>query len=283
MDNTGRRATIVGIGSNALLFFFKFLAGIMTGSLAIFSDALNSLSDTAYSVAVFMAVRVSQQKPDEDHPFGHRRAEPVAALLVAILSGILGFELIKEGLGGVLAPQAHLFSLLGVAVLLGSMTIKAGMWLYFKRTAKRMGSPAISASSVDSRNDVLISLVALLGFSGPALGMPNLDFYAGIVIGGFIIWSGYKIGEENIGYLMGKSPGKEVLDEIRRKAKKVDGVGGIHDIRAHYVGDRIHVHIHAEVDGKLRTEEAHRIGKRVEGAVESSPLVNEAFVHVDPR
>ncbi len=283
MTNPGRQATVMGIAANSGLFALKFLAGMMTGSLALLSDSLNSFADTAYSVAVFIAVGVSHQKPDKEHPFGHHRAEPVAALIIAILAGILGFEIIKEGFMGLFASQAHIFSIFGITALLTSMAVKSGMWAYFKRVAKRLDSPAISASSVDSRNDVLVSLVALLGFSGPAMGLPNLDFYASILIGAFIIWSGYEIGSKNIDYLMGSSPGSKKLKEIREKVESIEGVLGIHDTRAHFVGNYLHVQIHIEVDKDLHTDKAHEIGKRVETAVEGIPSVDKAFVHIDPK
>ncbi len=283
MTNPGRRATIIGIIFNTFLFIIKFLGGLLTGSLAMFSDALNSFSDTVYSVAVFIAVKISHKKADEGHPFGHHRAEPIAALLISILAGILGFEIIKEGLMGLIATRFHIFNLFGIAILLVSMGVKAGMWLYLGRIAARIGSPALHASSVDSRNDILISSVALLGFSGPALGFTNLDCYAAILIGLFVIRSGYRIGAENIDYLMGKSPNKELLDEIYRKVTGINGVLGIHELRAHYVGNYIHVQVHVEVDKTCNMEDAHEIGKKVETLVKEIPFVDDVFIHIDPK
>jgi len=283
MTNPGREATLIGIAANALLFTIKLFGGLITGSLALMSDALNSFSDTAYSVAVFIAVRVSHQKADKDHPFGHHRAEPVAGLLIAILAGIIGFEIIKEGAMGLMLDAHHIFSLLGVGILLASMSIKAFMWLYFRNVARRIRSPAIHASAIDSRNDILISLVALFGFSAPILGFAHMDSYAGMLIGLFIIWSGYRIGVENIDYLMGKAPRKEILDEIYKRASKVQGVRGVHDVRAHYVGNYLHVQVHIEVDKDLHTDVAHAIGKGVQKSVEGMPSVDNAFIHIDPR
>jgi cation diffusion facilitator family transporter len=282
MTNPGKKATLIGIAANAFLFCIKMFAGLLSGSLALISDAINSLSDTIYSIAVFIAVKVSHKSADKEHPFGHHRAEPVAGLMIAILMGIVGFEIVKAGSMGLTAPAVNTFTLFGVFILLITMALKAGMWFYFKRTAKRINSPAIAASSVDSRNDILISFTTLLGISGAYLGVPHLDSYAAILIGLFIIWSGYRIGAENIDYLMGKTPEESVIREIEKCAKGVRGVLGIHDVRAHYVGNFIHVEVHVEVDKDLHTDKAHAICTKAKTAVEGVPSVDKAFIHIDP-
>jgi cation diffusion facilitator family transporter len=283
MDSHARRATILGIAANAFLFIIKAFAGLSSGSLAIISDAVNSFSDTVYSIAIFVAVKVSSRKADASHPFGHHRAEPVAGLLIAILAGILGFEIIKMGLLGLFGSAEPIFNLFGAAVLMVSMATKAGMWFYFKKISSQINSPAIYASAIDSRNDILISFTALLGFSGAVIGIAHLDCYAGILIGLFIIRSGYKIGIENIDYLMGKSPDGSFIESVRKKAGSVTGVTGVHDIRAHYVGNYIHVQIHIEVDKRMDMQKAHDIGKKVEELVEKMPAVDNAFIHLYPR
>ena len=283
MDNHGRRATLIGILANAFLFVIKFTAGMLSGSLALISDALNSFSDTIYSIAIFIAVRLSNKNADEDHPFGHHRAEPVAGLIIAILAGIIGFEIVKEGIFGLMNPQQMEFTSLGVVVLLVSMGLKTGMWIYFKKIAKRINSPALQAAAIDSRNDILISFTALFGVVGPLFGIFSFDYYAGILIGLFIIWSGYDIGKENIDYLMGKAPSKEIVDEICKRACSVKGVMGFNDVRAHYVGNYLHVEVHIEVPKDMHTKTSHDIGKAVQKLVEDMPSVDKAFVHIDPK
>jgi len=284
MKDQARNATLVGIAGNAFLFVLKFVTGILTGSLAIFSDAINSFSDMIYSIAVYIAVKVSHKKADKDHPFGHHRAEPVAGMLIAIVTGILGFEIIKTGVMGLIEGQSvYAFTSFGAIILLACMAIKTGMWFYFKSVSNRINSPAIQASSIDSRNDVLISFSALIGISGPLVGINNLDYFVAIFIGLFVIRSAYRIGIENVDYLMGKTPDKEIMDEICKKVCSVDGVLGVHEPRAHYVGNYIQVQVHVEVDHKLHTDKAHAIGKKVQNLIEAMPSVDTAFIHIDPR
>ena len=145
-----------------------------------------------------------------------------------------------------------------------------------------MHSPAIVASGVDSRNDVFVSITALIGVFCSVLGYNIFDEIAAIGISFFIFHTGYSIGMENIDYLMGKAPSKEYITLITDTARKIKGVKGTNDVLAHYVGNFIHIEIHIEVDKDLTTEESHDIGKDVQRAVENIPLVDKAFIHIDP-
>jgi len=283
MAKVGRNATLFNIAANLTLFVLKFAGSILSGSLALMSDAVNSFSDTVYSIAVFIAVKTSHKKADADHPFGHHRAEPVASLLVAMLAGVLGAQIIKSGIDGLMAPQFKVFSLIAVGILLFTMGLKTVMWRYFRSVAKKIKSPALKAASIDCRNDVLVSSIALLGVFAPLLGFQNLDYWAAIVIGLLIIRSGYQIGTENMDYLMGKTPEKGVLDEIKRRALSIKGINGVHEIKAHYVGNFIHVQVHVEVSKDMTSKDAHDVGNQVRAKIEEMPGVDRAFIHVDPR
>lgn len=283
MTNLGKKATSFNIAANFTLFVLKFTGSIISGSLALMSDAVNSFSDTVYSIAIFIAVKTSHKRADADHPFGHHRAEPVASLLVAMLAGVLGAQIITTGINGLMAPQIKVFSLIAVGILLFTMCLKTIMWRYFSSVAKRIKSPALKAASIDCRNDILVSSIALLGVFAPLISFQNLDYWAAIVIGFLIIRSGYQIGTENVDYLMGKTPEKDVLDEIRRRVLSIKGVNGVHEIKAHYVGNFIHVQVHIEVSKDLTFTGAHDIGNLVRTRVEEIPGIDKAFIHVDPR
>jgi cation diffusion facilitator family transporter len=283
MTQEGTKATLFNIAANAFLFAIKFIGFSVSGSLALMSDAINSFSDTVYSVAIFMAVRLSGKDADSDHPFGHHRAEPVASLLIALLAGILGFEIIKTAVESLMSPEVRTFSIVAVAVLAVTIGLKAAMAVYFRTVANRIRSPALKATSIDCRNDVLVSSVALLGVLSLYAGVQNIDSYAAIFIGLVIMRSGYKIGAENIDYLMGKSPPQDILEEIQERAKGVKGLKGVHDIKAHYVGNYLHVQVHIEVDRAMSTQKSHDLGKKVQAAIEEMPAVDQAFVHIDPR
>lgn len=273
------RLTVTGVVTAVLLFVLKLGAGLSSGSIAVISDALNSLFDIFTYTAMHISVRIQNRQPDDDHHFGHRRAEPLAGLLIAIFAGILGATLLKDALVSLfLPPQPIVFSLMPVVVLLFSIAVKSVLaWLY-RGEARSARSPALHAGYIDSRNDVTASTVALIGFW---IG-GTFDSIAAGIIGGWILYSGVRVGLENIGYLMGKAPSTDVLTTLHREAASVQGVLGAHDLRAHYVGDRVHVEIHIEVDERLSARQAHDIAVIVQYRLERVHSVQTAFVHVDP-
>ena len=275
------KTTIFGLIGNTFLFVIKLIAGAMTNSIAVISDAVNSFTDIIASVAVYISVKVGRSRADAGHPFGHRRAEPIAGLIIAIFAGILAFEILKNSIGRLIIRETNVIGSIAIIVLVATIWIKIFMALHMRKIGKRADSPAILASAVDSFNDVYISAVALVGVLGTNLGFWYLDSAAGIVISLYIFYSGYKIGKQNIDYLMGSAPSKENLDKIKAAAKAVKGVIAIHDVKAHYVGNFVHVEVHIEVDKKLNVKKAHAIGKNVEEALLALHYVDDAFIHID--
>lgn len=273
------RLTVIGVVTSVIFCALKFITGLVSGSIAIISDALNSLLDIVTYTAVFISVRIQERQPDADHHFGHRRAEPLAGLLVAIFATILGSTLIKDAIVSLFVePHTPEFSLSPVVILLLSIGTKMVLAKRYAEESRNTGSPAMYASYIDSRNDVLASSIALVGF---VIGRP-IDDIAALLIGMWIIYSGGRIGMENLGYLMGVAPSDELLLEIRKTAAATPAVLGLNELRAHYVGDKLHVEIHIELDDTLSLREAHDIGVDVQSRLEALPEVQSAFVHIDP-
>jgi cation diffusion facilitator family transporter len=277
------RATLVGIGANVALFGIKAAATSLSDSLTIFSETLNSLSDVVASIAILIFVRWAWKNPDEDHPFGHRRAEPVAGLLVAIFIGILGFEVCRSALVRLVETGGP--SRIGawpIGALIVTAISKSVMAIYFYRRAKQLHSPAFRATAVDCRNDVIISLQGLLAVVLAQYSLPVLDTIAALLIGGYILYSAHLVGMENMNYLMGKAPDSDMLRDIHRVADDVAGVVEVDDIKGHYVGTFIHVELTARVLGHVSTHESHDIAEGVRHAVEQLGMVDRAFVHIEP-
>jgi len=278
----GRTATIIGLIGNTFLFVIKLVVGIMSNSLALLSDAFNSLTDIISALFIFIAVRISSKKPDRDHPFGHRRAEPIAGLIVAVLAGILAFEILKEGILNLFHTRETTVGPLAIIVLAVTIIIKVFMARYFRRVGKEIRSPAISASAIDSQNDILVSVVALVGVLGAMAGLMYLDSIAALLIALWIFKSGFEIGKENIDYLMGRSPDSEMINNVKKRARSIKGVLALNDVRAHYVGNFIHAEVHINLDRKMTTGKAHGIAKKVQGRIEEMENVDRAFIHIDP-
>jgi cation diffusion facilitator family transporter len=276
-----RRITVVALLVNAGLFAIKMWGFSMSRSVALFSDAMNSLLDIASSSAVLVSVRVARKAPDREHPFGHARAEPIAGFVIAVIACVLAVEVIQESIVKFLFPHDHeindwLFGILGVAIL-----TKLLLSYWQRKVGVRERSPALVASAVDSRNDVLSSFAALVGISGAALGFQQADEIAGLVVGVLILWSGVQIIRENLDYLLGRSPSDTTLAEVRNRVDGVDGVEGIRFCRGHYVGNELHFEIIIACRGDISTKESSDIADRVRMAAESHPDAGVAFVHVD--
>jgi cation diffusion facilitator family transporter len=276
------KVSIIGVFLNLVLFVLKFVIGLLSNSLALMSDAFNSLGDIISYTGIHFAVKIGHKKPDEDHPFGHTRAEPLAGFVVSIFTLLLAVEVFRSAISGFFSPRTYSYEIYAIIVLVFTMIVKSFMAFYYNKVSKEENSPALKAGSVDSRNDILVSGVALAGVIGPWIGFSILDVIAALLISLFIFYSAYKIGRENVDYLMGKSASIENIDEIRKAAKKVKGVKGVHDLKAHYVGNYLHLEIHVSVNEDISTRASHRIGKEVQFVIERLPYVDKAFVHIDP-
>ena len=277
------RATLVGMGANFALLVLKAAATSLSDSLTIFSEMLNSLADLVAALVVLLCVRWAWQVPDEDHPFGHRRAEPVAGLLVAIFTGILGFEVCRTAVLHLwsASPPASIGPYPIVALCITAVA-KFGMAGYFRRRARQLNSPAFRATAVDCRNDVLVASQGLIAVILAQYELPVLDTIAAFLVGGYILYTAHSVGMENIDYLMGKAPDPDLLRKVRASAEGVSGVLAVDEIRGHYVGTFIHVELTVQVDGAISTTASHELAEAVRTAVEQLDVVDRAFVHIEP-
>lgn len=277
------RASLVAIGANGFLLALKATATGLSDSLTIFSETLNSLADVVSAIVIVLCVRWAWERADESHPFGHQRAEPIAGLVVAILTGILGFEVCRTAVvdlwRGELPQRIGPYPIVALCITAG---LKSWLAVYFHRRGKLLDSPAFRATAVDCRNDVLVSLQGLVAVVVAELRLPLLDTVAAILVGIYILYSGHRIGMENLDYLMGRAPDQELLERIRAAAQAVAGVQKVDDIKAHYVGTFIHVELTAQVDGMLSTAESHDVCEAAQAAVEAIGAVDRAFVHISP-
>lgn len=277
-----KRATDIALGINIFLFVIKALVGILSNSIAVISEALNSFTDILVSIGIKVAVKISRDKPDQKHQFGHNAAQPIAAFILSVFAFVVGINIIEESIKRLIEPQKINAIPEVYVVLIITMITKTLLNRYQIKISKIYGSPAIRAASVDSINDVLASFIALLGVIGASYNLDYFDSIAGIMVAMFIFKSGYEVGRENIDYLMGRSANKEFEKIIREKTMSIEGVKGINDLRSHYVGNKFHIEIHIEVDKNISTLVSHNIGNKVRYALEEIDDIQKVFVHVDP-
>jgi cation diffusion facilitator family transporter len=277
-----RQAVLIAVAGNGLLAVAKGAAAWFSSSSALMSDAANSLSDVLYSLLMAAGLYMAQQPPDESHPQGHSRFEPLVSLLVAAAMIAAGFAAMREG---VLRFRAGAMAIeLGwpTVVLVGSGLVKVVMYLLVERIGRLVHSPAIHASARDNLSDVLTSAAALLGVWGSHFVSPLLDPVAGVVVSLWIFRAAWEISWENLGYLTGRCASPELTAQIVAAASGVPGVIDVHQVIADHVGPQVRVDMHIDVDGDMTLHHAHAIADQVQAQVEALPAVDLAFVHVEP-
>lgn len=280
---SAKRGIWIGLAANGFLLALKALASGLSDSLAIFSETLNSLSDFVGAIVVLIFVQWAHRTTDKNHPFGHERAEPIAGLTLAIFTAILGFEVVRSAvLGLALGTTPSHIGWFPVLALVIAGVVKGSLAGYFRKLGQSLNSPAFRASAVDCRNDVLVASQAILGLLLAQANLGIFDRVAALAVGVYILYSGYRVGIENIDFLMGKAPDEGLCERIRRAADGVPFVHEVGDLRAHYVGTQVHVELTIRVGGEMSTADSHDVAEEVRACVESIPGVARAFVHVEP-
>ena len=272
----------VGIGLNLVLFAFKFLAGLLSGSIAITADAMNNLSDAGSSLVTLLGFRLAGQKPDPHHPFGHGRIEYLSGLAVSVFILFMGFELGKSSLGKILHPSAVVSSPLVVLILCVSIAVKLYMWYYNRAIGKRLNSAAMEATAADSFNDSLATAAVLFAtLVGHFTGV-MIDGWCGALVALFILWSGVNAARDTIDPLLGTPPTAEFVDSVEHLVKSYPDILGIHDLIVHDYGPgRCMVSLHAEVDAGGDVLVLHDEIDNIERHIQTE-LHCQAVIHMDP-
>ena len=281
---TIRTVGVVVLSANIGLAVAKGLVWQQTGSLAVGSEALNSLTDVGYSLVILAGLYLTTQPPDFEHPHGHERIEPLVSLFVALAIFATGGIIIWQAARAVLTGEiAIAMGPWAIVVLAGAGIVKYGLYRYCLAIDMEWDSPAVRATGIDSRNDVLTAGAALVGVLGARAGFPLLDPLAAVVVAIGIIYSGWDIVAKNVDYLVGRRPPDTLHREIVGRALEHPDVEGVHDVIAHYVGPQIDVSLHVEVEGERTLTEAHEIESRVIESIRSLDGIDDVFVHVDPK
>ena len=269
---------------NVALALVKGGAWLATGSLAVESETVNSAADSVYSLVTVAGLYLTTRPPDFEHPHGHERIEPFVGLFVALgifaAGGTVLYQAVTSLLSGSVAVSRGPTA---VAVLVVAAVTKYGLYRYVLAAGAEHDSPALTATALDNRNDILTASAAIVGVLGAAAGFPVLDPLAAVVVAVGILYTGIAVVRDNVRYLLGRAPPEALRTEILRRALDHPDVEGAHDVIAHYVGPEIDVSLHIEVQGDRTLLEAHEIETAVIDAIRELPEVDDVFVHVDPR
>jgi len=253
---------------------------LLDSQLALAQGA-DSLFDVATAGLMLWAVRLAQEPPDADHPFGHHRAEPIAGLVAAVMAGVLSIEVARSAAAALWLGREPTLELWLVWVFLAKIAAKVFIGLGARAAGRRHHSPAMEALAVDARNDVIVSSIAVVGFFAARVGWPALDAWLALPAAVMIGFAGYELAANNIRLLMGEAPDPARMRELESLARGVPGVRDAHDIRAQFLGTHLQVYLHVVVDPELSVLAAHDIGEAVEHVLESENDVQHCFVHID--
>ena len=286
-DPTVRRAYgqlcgLAGIGLNVLLFIGKFLAGTISGSIAITADAFNNLSDAGSSVITLLGFRLAGRKPDPEHPFGHGRIEYISGLIVSGLILLMGVELAKTSFDKILHPEAVDFSVIAIIILVVSIAVKLYMGMYNRQIGKKINSAAMAATAADCVSDSISTSAVLVAMLVAKFTGLMIDGYVGMVVAILILISGIKAAKETIAPLLGQAPEPEFVNEIEKIVMAHNPICGIHDLVVHDYGPgRVMISLHAEVPASGDILELHDVIDNAEAALRRE-LNCEAVIHMDP-
>ena len=245
----GSLAGFVGICCNFALFAIKLLAGLLAESVSITADALNNLSDASGSIVTLVGFRVAHKPADEQHPYGHARAEYLSALCVCGLIFVIGLELVKSSVQKILRPAPVECSLLTVVILLVCIAVKLWMTLFNRKLGKYIGSSVLMAAAADSRNDcVTTSAVLAATLIERFLGL-RADGWFGLGVAVFILWSGWNLAKDTLSTLLGEGADPGLREKILRDIAAHPKVLGYHDLMVHDYGPgRQFASLHVEMD-----------------------------------
>ncbi len=281
-EKYGYLGSVTGIIINIFLAAAKYLIGVITNSIAITADAVNNLSDSVSCVITLVSFKMANMKPDKEHPFGHGRIEYVAALIVGFIVELMGYELIKSSIGKIRNPEAIVFSVPAVIVLLISIGGKIWLAVFNRHLGKKIDSPAMSAVVADSISDTTATAITLISLVVSLFTDFPLDGYMGIVVSLFILYSGFGILKESVGIILGKPPEKELVDELVDFIMSHDEILGIHDLVIHsYGATRTFASVHTEISSDGDLLRAHDTIDSIERLTKEKFGI-ELVIHMDP-
>ena len=280
-----RFVTWVGLIANIVLVGLKFFAGVVGYSQALVADAVHSLSDTISDLAIIIGSYFWTKPADSDHPYGHGRIETVVTLFVGTMLLLAGVGIIRGAVLSLNENGEHRPGFVALIAALISVVIKEFLYRWTKKEGERVNSPALIANAWHHRSDAFSSVPALIAVLGTFLA-PEwvfLDQLGALIVSLFIMHAAYQILQPGLMELTDSSASPEVCNEIKKIAESVSGVLQVHGLRTRFIGTRLHVDLHAVVDGVLTVRGGHDIAMAIRRNVVAAGLdVDDVVVHIEP-
>ena len=278
----GALTSAIGIVCNLLLAASKITIGLIFGLVSVVADGFNNLSDIGSSAVTLVAFRISAKPADKEHPYGHRRAEYIAALVTGFFVLFFAVELVRESIEKIISHALPEASLIVYIVLAISVVVKAGMFVFYRLMAKKLESDSLKAAATDSLCDCIATTAVIGGVLIVQFANFAADGWVGILVALFVLWQGVKIVKEASSKLLGQAPSAELLEKIKEIICAKEGIIGVHDLRVYSYGkDMVFSTVHVEMDANIPSLEAHAILDAIEHEVKDALNVS-LTAHFDP-
>lgn len=278
-----KQAMIITLAGNIILASSKGLVAYLSGSVALYSDAANSISDVVYSLLMVLGLWFALRPPDISHPQGHSRFEPLIGMVVTASMAFAGFEAARMSIVRFIEGGSAVEPGLPVLVLLFSAAVKTMMFLRIRWISGEVSSPTLATTAKDNLSDVLTSTAAFVGAVGSSFIHPLADPIGGILVSLWIFRTVITAAKENLGFLTGQGADEHLRERLVSVAGEVPGVLQVHHLMCEYTGPRVVVDLHVNVNGSMTLSNAHDIADEVISRLEELPEVDRAYVHIEPE
>ena len=273
----------ISIGVNTALFILKYIAGTLSGSIAIIADAWHSLSDSLTSVIVIVGTKISEKPPDKEHPFGHERAELIASIIIGVLLSVVSASFFKESIEKFLTRERAFYGILSVIAMVVSIITKEALARYALFAHKKTGIEMLQADAWHHRSDALSSLIVLIGI---CLGRFFwwIDAVLGIIVSILILYASFEVFKNTIDPILGEAPDKELIEDIVKICNELSDIGNLHahHFHIHNYGTYKELTFHLKFPKEMSIKKCHDIATNIEKRIKKKFNI-DATIHLESR
>lgn len=284
-SKTGIKSVIAGIITNLLLAIIKGTAGVLGNSYALVADAIESASDIFTSFIVLVGLKISGKAPDEEHPYGHGKAEPLAGMFVGVSLFVAAIVIAFQSIQNIRTPH-EVPSSFTLWILLGVIIIKEFLYRFMVKVGSEIESTALIGDAWHHRSDAITSGTAFIGITIAIIGGPGYegaDDWAALIAAVIIIYNAYRIFLPALEEVMDKAPSPELFEEVSNIAQSVRGVESIHKLKIRKMGFEYFVDVHVRVSGDISVREGHKIAHQVKKEIrKKNKNIYDVLTHIEP-
>lgn len=280
--NAAKKVGKIGVLANVFLLTMKFVVGFIFKSQALIADAINSLGDVFSSLLTYVGGKISAIPEDDDHEFGHGKAEFVASLLIGIFMVIVSIDMLYDSIASIIFGHHFIFSWLLILIPIITIIVKIILYFYVSKMGKNMNSLLISANAKDHRNDIIISCGVIIGIVLGYFGIYSADGIIGGIISVIIAITGVKIVYEAYQVLIDKCIDVEVVNDIKEEIESFDNVRHVDSIKSKPTGNLHMLIVKISVDPEMSVRESHKIAGKIRGELIKRDNIYDVLVHINP-